>query len=155
MRKAATMVGGWIQAQTDWKSKLLGRKQPVACWSRLISGRLKLNVDAAVRDSGCGLGWCLRDDRGLFVARAARPWMGMLSHLMAELVGISWLQGFEWKEIDVESDASGAISEILKVSSASSLGVVADDIRNLATHFSSISFFHVKRSANKSAHTLA
>ncbi|CAH9082149.1 unnamed protein product [Cuscuta epithymum] len=93
MGKAETMVGGWIQAQTDRKSKLMGRKQPAACWSRPISGRVKLNVDAAiaaVRDSGCGLGWCLRDDRGFFCCRSSSAMDG---DALTFDGGIGWHKG--------------------------------------------------------------
>ncbi|CAH9110446.1 unnamed protein product [Cuscuta europaea] len=150
---------GWIQAQANRVEGNYRQQQAASSWSRPILGRIKLNVDAAVRDSGCGLGWCLWDERGRFVTGVACPREGKLSPLAAELIGIretlSWLQDYEWVDIDMESDSSCAISEILKGTSDSSIGVIAGDIRNLSRHFSSISFSHVKRSANKSVHALA
>ncbi|CAH9095283.1 unnamed protein product [Cuscuta epithymum] len=119
---------------------------------------LKLNIDAAVRVNGCRLGWCLRDDRGNFVATATRSWPGKLSPLGAEMIGIrealSWVKERGWTHIEVETDSFRAITEILHGSSCSSIGLVSNDIKDLAKKFS-ISICHVLRSANKIAHAIA
>ncbi|CAH9122326.1 unnamed protein product [Cuscuta epithymum] len=159
MLKAEAFVTGWAQAQTARREGRLAGQRMTASWCCPAAGMVKLNVDAAVRTGYCGLGWCLRDEEGKFVAGAARKWQGNLSVLEAELIGIrealSWLLDFEWRAIEVESDASRAISEILKGSSISSYGLVAADIRDIANNFASISFSHVRRSANKAAHVMA
>ncbi|CAH9124776.1 unnamed protein product [Cuscuta epithymum] len=159
MLKAQTFVLGWARAQNDRRGRLQESCKAKPFWCRPSVGRLKLNVDAAVREDKCGLGWCLRDAAGSFVTGAAKPRTGRLSSLEAELIGImealSWLQGTDWKIVDVESDASRAIMEITRGSSCSSYGLVADDIRDIAKNFSSISFSHIRRSANRIAHELA
>ncbi|CAH9075448.1 unnamed protein product [Cuscuta epithymum] len=94
-----------------------------------------------------------------FIAGAAKVWPGRLLPLGAELVGIrealSWLKDFGGTSIEVESDATGAICDILNGSSCSLVGSLREDIRDLTNFFSNISFCHVKRSANKPAHLLA
>ncbi|CAH9136906.1 unnamed protein product [Cuscuta epithymum] len=129
------------------------------CWKNPAPGRLKLNVDAAIRENRSVLGWILRDDSVNFIAGMSKVWIGVLSPLVAELIGIrealSWAKGRGWDRVDVESDSSGAISEILKESSISLVGVLDGDIREIASCFMDISFFHVKRSANRASHELA
>ncbi|CAH9104127.1 unnamed protein product, partial [Cuscuta europaea] len=159
IHRAQSMVDGWSQAQAARRVKVQRELSAASSWCRPAAGKMKLNVDAAVRTNGCGLGWCVRDDRGRFVAGAALPWPGSLSPLSAELVGVrealSWVKDNGWLEIEVESDASRAISEILHGSSCSLVGFLGEDIRDSANYFSSISFCHIKRSANKPAHALA
>ncbi|CAH9139730.1 unnamed protein product [Cuscuta epithymum] len=102
------------------------------------------------------MGWCLRNSEGQFIASVLRPWSGRMSVLGAEFVGIrealSWLKGFGDIPVELESDAARAISEILNGSSCSLVGLLRDDIRDLANFFSNISFSHIRRSANRPAH---
>ncbi|CAH9133301.1 unnamed protein product [Cuscuta epithymum] len=108
---------------------------------------------------GCGLGWCLRDDNGSFVAGAAYSWPGKWTPLGAELLGIrkalSWIKQYGWNEVEVETDAIRAVAEITLGSSCSSIGLLGEDIRDLTKSFMNISFSHIMRSANKTAHALA
>ncbi|CAH9074640.1 unnamed protein product [Cuscuta europaea] len=96
MMKAQTFVLGWSQAQL---ARMYGKRdnhRSDSSWRRPAGGRLKPNVDATVKAEKCGFGWCLRDEDGSFVAGATKPWLGRLSPLDAELIGIrevlSWLQ---------------------------------------------------------------
>ncbi|CAH9074405.1 unnamed protein product [Cuscuta epithymum] len=95
---------------------------------------------------------------GVFVAGVSKPWKGGLSPWEAELVGIqealSWVKANGWDFVEVESDASKAILEILYGSSDSPGGILAGNIRELGPGFTEISFFHVRRSTNKVAHVL-
>ncbi|CAH9141770.1 unnamed protein product [Cuscuta epithymum] len=112
-----------------------------------------------MRSDRCGLGWCLRNSEGQFVAGASKPCPGVLTALGAELVSIrealSWLKEYGITSPEIESDAVGAVTEIQEVSSCSLVGLLRDDIRDLTDSFSFISFCHVRRSANKPAHLLA
>ncbi|CAH9053323.1 unnamed protein product [Cuscuta epithymum] len=159
MAKVEAFVTSWLEAQTVNKEGRAAGQQPVQCWGRPTAGMLKVNVDAAIREGSCGLGWCIRDDTGQFVAGGASPRQGVVSVLEAELIGIrealSWLLDSEWRDVEVESDASLAIMEITKGSSNSSYGLVADDVRDIAKNFSGISFSHIRRSTNRAAHALA
>ncbi|CAH9133693.1 unnamed protein product [Cuscuta epithymum] len=83
------------QATVDgWQQVAKGRRPPHTLqlgrvsWSRPDPGQWKLIVDAATRAECCGLGWCLRDSDGQFVAGASKPWPGVLTALGAELVSI-------------------------------------------------------------------
>ncbi|CAH9144414.1 unnamed protein product [Cuscuta epithymum] len=110
---------------------------------------MKLNVDAAVQQNICGLGWCVRDEEGMFIAVAACPWPGRLSPLNAELVRIrealNWLKENGWTEMEVETYAARAVSEILHGSSCSLVGLLGEHIRDLTKFFSSISFSHIRQ----------
>ncbi|CAH9146819.1 unnamed protein product [Cuscuta epithymum] len=161
VHRTRVLVEGWRQAQMQVAR---GRRaHPVqqgrATWSRSLQGAWKLNVDAGTRANSCGLGWCLRDTEGQFVAGVSKPWPGRLSSLGAELVGIrealSWLKDFGDIAVEVESDSVGVISEILNGSSCSLVGLLRDDIGDLARFFSTISFSHIRRLANKPAHLLS
>ncbi|CAH9106684.1 unnamed protein product [Cuscuta europaea] len=142
---------GGSRQQTGGQSNALWCKPGPGCW--------KLNVDAASGVHNGGIGWCLRDEEGEFIAGAARKLPGSLTPLMAELVDIRealrWLKDFGGSSVEVGSDSLRAISEILNGSSCSAVGLLREDISDLANFYSNISFSHVKRSANKPAHLLA
>ncbi|CAH9116902.1 unnamed protein product, partial [Cuscuta epithymum] len=158
LQKTKIFVSGWEQAH-QVSSKQRGRLlQEGPGWNCPKPGRLKLNVDAAVRVDRCGLGWILRNENGDFVAGVSMPWQGKLSPLEAELIGIrealSWTFEQGWNAVDVESDASRAISEIQQGSSTSTVGLLAGDMNEKGTSFIDISFTHIRRSANRPAHEL-
>ncbi|CAH9141428.1 unnamed protein product [Cuscuta epithymum] len=88
MARAKCFVSGWCQAQFEKRKSAAAAGSFFPNWRRLAPGRLKLNVDAAIRPDHCGLGWCLRDEEDNFVAGKALPWRRMLSSLVAELIGI-------------------------------------------------------------------
>ncbi|CAH9073294.1 unnamed protein product, partial [Cuscuta europaea] len=152
-------VAGWDLAQLRESSAAgLGRMERTH-WTKPEAGRVKLNVDAAVRADRCGLGWVLRNENGDFLACAAKVWQGRLSPWEAELIGIrealSWVLECGWNCVDVETDATRAMAEIQNGSSISAAGVVAEDVRDICTRISEVSFGHIRRSANKVAHGLA
>ncbi|CAH9137685.1 unnamed protein product [Cuscuta epithymum] len=154
--KARVFVEGWILAQKPSLGRSSSPGGVAADWRKPPQGRLKLNIDAAVRSNRCGLGGLVRNDAGEFVAGFGKIWQGRLSPLESELLAIrealSWIKGKGWDSVDVESDSLGAIKEIIQSSSVSSLGVIVGDIRLL---FSDISFSYIRRSANRAAHGLA
>ncbi|CAH9097431.1 unnamed protein product [Cuscuta europaea] len=108
--RAGALVDGWSRAQAIQRNKVQQEFSPATVWCRPTTGKLKLNVDAAVRPNTCGLSWCFRDENGSFIAGAARPWLGILSPLSAELVGIqetlSWVKQNGCTEMEVETDAA-------------------------------------------------
>ncbi|CAH9137916.1 unnamed protein product [Cuscuta epithymum] len=159
MLKAQFFVDGWGLAQQQGREQYIKVAAAANSLKRSLPGRLKLNVDAAVKEDGIGLGWLLRNKAGVFIEGASKLWFGRLSPWEAELVGIrealSWVKENGWDFIEVESDASKAISEIQGGSSISLVGIIAGDIRGLCYCFTEISFSQVRRSANRAAHVLA
>ncbi|CAH9109350.1 unnamed protein product [Cuscuta europaea] len=156
---ADAFQSGWEQAQQTAIALANQGSTCTSLWRRPLQGRVKLNVDAAVRDYHCGLGWILRNEEGVFVAGAAKSWRGKLSPLEAELVGIrealSWVKEQGWERVDVELDAARAIAEIKNGSCISSAGVIAEDVRDLCSRMMDISFCFIRRSANRAAHGFA
>ncbi|CAH9073986.1 unnamed protein product [Cuscuta epithymum] len=157
--KTKIYFAGWEQAQKAAAVQVNQGSTNSSLWRRPHQRRVKLNVDAAVRDYHCGLGWILRNEAGDFIAGAAKTWQGKLSPWEAELVGIrealSWVKEQGWERVDVESDASRAIAEIKNGSCISTAGVIADDVRDLCSRMTDISFCFVRRSANRAAHGFA
>ncbi|CAH9120177.1 unnamed protein product, partial [Cuscuta epithymum] len=152
-------IEGWRLVQKTVGEANYSGRATISSWRRPSPGRYKLNVDAAVRDKLCGLGWILRDGYGNFVAGVSKVWHGSLSPLEAELIGIrealSWMKEGGWDGVEVESDSSGAVTEILQESSISLAGIIGGDIREINLGFTDISFTHIRRSANRAAHELA
>ncbi|CAH9110775.1 unnamed protein product [Cuscuta europaea] len=150
-------LDGWRLAQQPvGRESNIGRAANSA-WRKPSPVRYKLNVDAAVREKICGLGWVLRNDAGNFVTGVGKAWHGVLSPLEAELIGIrealSWMKERGWDCIQVESDSSGAVTEVLQESSVSLAGI--GDIREISSGFTDISFSHIRWSANRATHELA
>ncbi|CAH9120222.1 unnamed protein product [Cuscuta europaea] len=64
MYKAENLVVSWAQAQS---TRCIGRHSGLSSatfWRQPTVGKMKLNIDAAVRGFKCHLGWCVRDDGG-------------------------------------------------------------------------------------------
>ncbi|CAH9087463.1 unnamed protein product, partial [Cuscuta epithymum] len=103
-----------------------------------------------------GLGWVARDSTGAFLAGAAIPRKGVCLPKEAEALSmreaLSWIKAAGWDQVDVESDALHLVEGVHSASTESSFGLLVNDIKEVATSFSSITFSHVKRSANRVAH---
>ncbi|CAH9130519.1 unnamed protein product [Cuscuta epithymum] len=71
---------GWCKAQQrgvySASSNLVEQSAGMVSWRRPMHGIVKLNVDASLTDSRCGLGWVLRNDQGEFLAGGACPELG-------------------------------------------------------------------------------
>ncbi|CAH9135001.1 unnamed protein product, partial [Cuscuta epithymum] len=149
---------GWRRAQ-EGVFRTSQQHGGVMSWKRPEEGRLKLNTDASVLPGNIsGLGWVVRDSGGFFVAGGVNTCHGC-SPAVAEALSIrealSWLKQQGWDNIDVESDSIQIISRIKSGSDDSLPGLIVEDIRDISSGFTSISFSHVKRSANRVAHDLA
>ncbi|CAH9096881.1 unnamed protein product, partial [Cuscuta epithymum] len=133
----------------------------LAGWRKPDTDRIKINTDAAInRGAGMvGLGWVARDSTGAFLAGAAIPRKGVCLPKEAEALSmreaLSWIKAAGWDQVDVESDALHLVEGVHSASTESSFGLLVNDIKELATSFSSITFSHVKRSANRVAHHMA
>ncbi|XP_031096851.1 uncharacterized protein LOC116001092 [Ipomoea triloba] len=126
------------------------------------SGMLKLNTDAALdhNTNRMGFGYVLRDSEGHFVAVCRLPWDGLFKPDEAESIAIrealKWIKNLHLDNLHVESDCQIAINGILHdFILNSSLELIFDDIRKIASSFTNLSFMFAKRSANRVAHCLA
>lgn len=121
---------------------------------------MKLNSDAACRDSSTSLGFLLGGFDGVVVAAKSMFLSYPLPPILAEIKGI--LEGMKFartvnrNHIAVESDSLMAIRMI-----KDEIPTLGDElnwlleVRSLASSFAGISFGHVHRLCNNPAHILA
>lgn len=131
-------------------------------WKTPEPGTLKLNVDAAFKteDSTFSIGMVIRDHEGVFVEgrvmKLARP----SSVFEAECIGVrealSWLQSYrEWRVV-VETDSlltAGALGT--ECNNLLEVGHVVDQCKTLLHGLPGVCITHVRKQANKVAHSLA
>ena len=130
-------------------------------WSPPPVDWIKINTDAAILPNGCAnLGWVARDSNGhiigMGVKRLYAPRTPDLAE--AEAMGFALLcaQEKSWRYVICESDALSIISRLQSGSKwRVPSDLVLDDIRNLASCFSSLLSNHVKRCGNTVAHLVA
>ncbi len=123
------------------------------------TGVIKLNVDAAIHTSVAAIAVIARDDAGCFV-KAWTKTLPTVDPTVAEASAILWAIQLayleKWKNILVESDAKNCVDAILGISACSwNIYALCNDVKRLASDFSSCSFCWVKREANMVAHELA
>lgn len=130
-------------------------------WVRPPDGLFKCNIDAAVFDlsSHFGFGCIVRNSLGVVVDAVFGNLAGSFSPSLAEALtvreALSWLLSLDFSDIVIESDALVVVEALNNlVSDSSSLGLVVEDCKILASHFSSCHFVFVYRSANQAAHGL-
>jgi ribonuclease HI len=116
------------------------------------TGVIKLNVDAAIHPSVATIAVIAKDDAGCFV-KAWTKTLPTVDPTAAEALAILWaiqLAYLErWKNILVESDAKNWVDAILGNSACSwNIYTLCNDVKRLASDFSSCSFCWVKREAN-------
>ncbi|CAH9119485.1 unnamed protein product, partial [Cuscuta epithymum] len=149
----------WRRAQG--LNKPGSRIQCLENWIKPTAGRFKVNTDAAIKKGTgvVGLGWVVRDWEGSFMAAGAICWTGDYFPHEAEALAmreaINWIKCEGWEELEAESDAAQLVTSIREGPDDSSFGLIVGDIIELSTSFTSISFAHVRRSANRVAHELA
>ncbi|XP_019149927.1 PREDICTED: uncharacterized protein LOC109146734 [Ipomoea nil] len=130
-------------------------------WSLPNSGRIKLNTDAAFdeKNNKMGFDWILRDDEGQFLAAKGMCISGLYSVKEAEAVcireALSWLKGTSMGDVDIETDSQLVYFALRSNSFISSFGFIIDDIKEVASTIDGVHFCFAKRSANRTAHTVA
>ncbi|KAF7821986.1 putative ribonuclease H-like domain, reverse transcriptase zinc-binding domain-containing protein [Senna tora] len=122
---------------------------------------IKINVDASCRSNGeQQIGCVMRNDDGrCLMAMSKKVKTGATIEYveaLAVLEGMKQAQLMCCNRIIIESDAQRVVNLLNKGNiDISYLGLVIEEILELKSHFSSISFNWVKREANMVAHTLA
>jgi len=131
-------------------------------WRQPNSDSYKLNVDAAgPNDVGSwGLSTVVRDSDGVVLAAAYwyRPTLpdSNIAESMAMLMGLNFAKDLLFLKLEAESDSANVI-EALKDNNMhhSYLGAIVAECQNIRHNFNNISFSHVRREANQTAHYLA
>ncbi|CAH9101176.1 unnamed protein product [Cuscuta europaea] len=108
---ADAFLDGWRRAQMT--ASIVGSIAAAPKhWIKPREGRLKVNVDAAVKVEGdCSrLGWVVRDYTGSFIVGGMKKSPGACQPREAEALAIreaiSWLRDYGFDFIDVECDAN-------------------------------------------------
>ncbi|KAL0325468.1 UNVERIFIED_CONTAM: hypothetical protein Sradi_5116100 [Sesamum radiatum] len=130
-------------------------------WSPPKSGTIKINFDASVVKElgGAGLGIIARDHKGNCVACRTKTLLGATDpeHCEALAVRLAVDLGIEqdWRNCLIEGDCILVIQKLLVAKEdASAIGLIISDILHLSPFFDSLSYAHVKRTANSAAHYL-
>ncbi|WOG81201.1 hypothetical protein DCAR_0100346 [Daucus carota subsp. sativus] len=131
-------------------------------WKAPQGDCLKLNVDASiVQDSSSfSVGWILRNHVGDFKGGRVMKINMKASVLEAEAIGIlealSWVMDRTDSKVCIESDSLTAVQAINRgIPYQLELGHIFDECRLRLTSRSSLSLNHVRRLANRVAHTVA
>ncbi|KAK4390485.1 hypothetical protein Sango_2111800 [Sesamum angolense] len=130
-------------------------------WSPPKSGTIKINFDASVAKElgGAGLGVIARDHEGNCVAWRTKTLLGATDpeHCKALAARLAVDLGVEqdWRNCLIEGDCILVIQKLLVAKEdASAIGPIISDILRLSHFFDSLSYAHVKRTANSAAHYL-
>ena len=131
-------------------------------WHPPYPPRFKLNVDAANFNAlrAMGAGMVLRDSQGVVLATMCKRIPANLSALDAEAKAMEIAVQFAWelgiREVYFETDSSNLKNILTGLSDApASLEPVTENILAQLDRFRFVSFCHIKRVGNRSAHILA
>ncbi|XP_073121701.1 uncharacterized protein [Henckelia pumila] len=174
-----TMNGSSVSADSSfrewWKSFInsqrnserVSKKQTVAQqnttnWKAPPRDFLKCNVDAVffTNPPRMGYGCVIRDSFGEVKAAIQGCFHGAFNPTVAEALGVrealSWIKELHLPKVIVESDAQLVINALQRKDlDVSSLGLLVEDCRFLASELHTCSFSFVRRSANRTAHSIA
>jgi ribonuclease HI len=139
------------------------RETPQApVWSPPPEGMVVINVDAALfsSTSRMGVGVVIRDHNGKFLAACSQVLHEVTSPELAEALAVRRAVTLAGEEgLDRIILMSDCLTVIQRINSSgrdrSLVGVVVEDIKTLATSLSSVTFHHISRLCNNSAHLLA
>ncbi|XP_074341789.1 uncharacterized protein LOC141679182 [Apium graveolens] len=155
----------WSIAQNRSTNTLL---QPIfegdgdCIWVNPQQNSVKVSVDATVFEDkdAAGLGLVVRDDKGVLLQAKTILWPSPVAPVRAEAMAVkealSWIDGMQWPNVTLVSDCLVVIQAIRsKTPMRSQFGSILEDCRSYLRRLNKISLYHVKRSANMVAHTLA
>lgn len=131
-------------------------------WSPPPEGSVFINTDAAIFSSSrqMGVGVVIRNHLGEFVAACSELLNEVTAPEIAEALAVrcalSLADDEGFGKVQVVSDCLSVIQRIDSTTiDWSPVGVIIQDIKSLAASFEAISFKHVRRQCNESAHILA
>ncbi|KAL6222493.1 hypothetical protein ACLB2K_005885 [Fragaria x ananassa] len=130
-------------------------------WVSPPSGRLKMNVDGAYRNDGCGgAGLIVRNEHGSVIGAWSKKLENMNSPLHAETettrLGLLTALQQGWKNLEVECDCAVLVAALNRQSDVMvEVSRITEDCKVLMNSFENISIRHIYREANGAAHRLA
>ncbi|GAU39464.1 hypothetical protein TSUD_158950 [Trifolium subterraneum] len=153
-------------AETQQLRRHVGNPQSVpqqVNWEKPSHGRYKCNIDASFSpmSNKVGIGMCIRDTNGCFVA-ARTEWMEPIldvdiGEAMGLLRALNWMNEIQLTNVDLEMDCKRVVDSLYSSRTyRSDLGDILSDCRTILT--TSLVNSHVKfirRQANEAAHRLA
>jgi hypothetical protein len=164
IERANHLITGWRNAQ---KLRNLANTAPTdpqqTVWVKPNSGRYKCNVDASFsfNRNKVGLGMCIRDDHGRFVAARTQWLEPILDVEIGEAIGLlqalKWVNELQLYDIDFEMDCKRIVDGLYsKKNYRSDLGAILNNCRTiLASSFVNSHVKFIRRQANEVAHRLA
>jgi len=161
--RAEAFLNSWKSAQIiKPRSHTTSRHDEVTCWTKLALGRFKCNVDAAFSTSlnRVGIGACIRDAEGNFVAGRTTSLSPLLDVEMGEAIGLlkpmQWEKELNMVSVDFETDSKIVADSIYKGDGVSDFMAIIHDCRHLLmTDLANSDVSFIKRQANGVALSLA
>jgi ribonuclease HI len=162
--RARHFITSWKQAQQIRSSANISQPiQQHIHWEKPSRGRYKCNIDASFSHTRnkVGIGMCIRDDHGRYVA-AKTEWLSPIldveiGEAMGLLSALKWVDELQLRDIDFEMDCKRVVDCLHSSRTYNSeLGDILRDCRFILT--TSLVNSHVKfirRQANEVAHRLA
>ncbi|CAJ2632963.1 unnamed protein product [Trifolium pratense] len=164
VERAKHLITSWRSAQQIRQSAHITQPSPQqTVWTKPRHGRYKCNVDASfsLDRNKVGIGMCLRDDHGRFVA-ARTEWIEPIVDVeIGEAIGLlyalKWVEGMQLYDTDFEMDCKKIVDSLhSKRTYLSDLGAILMDCRNiLASNLVNSDVKFIRRQANEVAHRLA
>ncbi|KAK1353602.1 hypothetical protein POM88_008168 [Heracleum sosnowskyi] len=160
------MVAEWKEAQNKQQGggqASSSRASGSRCgWKCPDPGWYKANVDAAIHEgsSQFRVGMVLRDDTGVFVAGMVKRFDENATVLEAEATGmyevLQWVCGLGVSQVVVESDSLVVVDALNKNRKyVSEVGSIFESCRVVLQQRCDLKVQHVRRQANKVAHSIA
>ncbi|KAM6588282.1 hypothetical protein CsatA_010887 [Cannabis sativa] len=155
----------WRCAQSsDMESSwpLLRARDVVERWTAPHGNSVKLNVDAAMFNSGeqYGIRLVVRNGSGLLIEGRTELFNGQVEPVLAEAIGIrealSWIKDSRWQDVYVETDCLNVVQAIhCSTEMISLFGLVIKDCKKMLANLNNVFVSFIKRSANVVAHSFA
>ncbi|XP_045791633.1 uncharacterized protein LOC123886351 [Trifolium pratense] len=162
--RAKYLITSWRNAQQIRQLANITQPSPQqTVWTKPRHGRYKCNVDASfsLDRNKVGLGMCLRDDHGRFVA-ARTEWIEPIVDVeIGEAIGLlhalKWVEEMQLYDTDFEMDCKKIVDGLYsKRTYLYDLGAILNDCRNiLASNLVNSDVKFIRRQPNKVAHRLA
>lgn len=133
----------------------------VNIWEPPDSGRMKLNVDASVKEgeSHYFVGMVIRNEVGQFVMGRNQKVAGQVNVLEAEAYGVlnalHWIQELQLNQVVIESDSSLVVQALKQQSEYFvKVGNTLEACHSILQNRNDVVFHHVKKQTNRVAHDI-
>ncbi|XP_058775339.1 uncharacterized protein LOC131649602 [Vicia villosa] len=156
------LLQGWRSAQQIRNNNISQSQSPMdSKWSKPSTGRLKCNIDASFSNNKVGLGACIRDDKGSFIA-ARTEWFSPITEVavgeaLGLLASINWVHELGYDNEDFEMDAKSVVDSVnSQQSNYTDCGAIIRECKRLLGGcFRNSHVKFTRRQTNEVAHALA